>query len=134
MPRSLHPTALVTGANRGIGRAIAAGLKARGCTVTLGARSVAEGRAAAAELGVAFARIDLADPVDAARDQPGRLERPVVLRDEDRDLGLGVSQFPPLPGEHVDVEIGRGEDHVFDLCRNLAAPDRHLPQRFHGQP
>lgn len=62
MPRPLHPTALVTGANRGIGRAIAAGLKARGCAVTLGARSETEGRAAAADLGVAFARIDLADP------------------------------------------------------------------------
>jgi NAD(P)-dependent dehydrogenase (short-subunit alcohol dehydrogenase family) len=62
LTRPLHPTALVTGANRGIGRAIAAALKARGCRVTLGARSEAEGRAAAAELGVAFARIDLADP------------------------------------------------------------------------
>jgi NAD(P)-dependent dehydrogenase (short-subunit alcohol dehydrogenase family) len=62
MTRPQHPTALVTGANRGIGRAIAAGLKARGCAVTLGARSEAEGRAAAAELGVGFARIDLADP------------------------------------------------------------------------
>jgi NAD(P)-dependent dehydrogenase (short-subunit alcohol dehydrogenase family) len=62
MARPLHPTALVTGANRGIGRAIAAGLKARGCAVTLGARSEAEGRAAATELGVRFARIDLTEP------------------------------------------------------------------------
>ncbi|MFN3642896.1 MAG: SDR family NAD(P)-dependent oxidoreductase [Gemmobacter sp.] len=62
MPRPLHPTALVTGGNRGIGRAIAAGLKARGCAVTLGARDEAAGRHAAAELGTAFARLDLADP------------------------------------------------------------------------
>ena len=62
MTRPLHPTALVTGANRGIGLAIAAGLRARGCTVTLGARNPTEGRAAAASLGVAFARIDLSDP------------------------------------------------------------------------
>ena len=62
MTRPLHPTALVTGANRGIGRAIAAGLKARGCAVTLAARNEAEGRAAAAETGTAFARLDLADP------------------------------------------------------------------------
>jgi NAD(P)-dependent dehydrogenase (short-subunit alcohol dehydrogenase family) len=61
MTRPLHPTALVTGGNRGIGRAIVAGLKARGCKVTLGARSEDEGRAAAAELGVAFARLDLSD-------------------------------------------------------------------------
>jgi len=62
MPRPLHPTALVTGGNRGIGRAIVAGLKARGCAVTLGARSEAEGRAAAADLGVAFVHLDLTDP------------------------------------------------------------------------
>ena len=62
MPRPLHPTALVTGANRGIGRAIAAALKAKGATVTLAARSETEGRKAAADLGVTFARIDLADP------------------------------------------------------------------------
>ncbi len=62
MPRPLHPTALVTGANRGIGRAIAAALKARGCTVTLAARNADEGRKAAADLGLTFARIDLSDP------------------------------------------------------------------------
>lgn len=62
MPRPLHPTALVTGANRGIGRAIAAALKAKGALVTLAARDEAAGRAAAAQLGVAFARIDLSDP------------------------------------------------------------------------
>jgi NAD(P)-dependent dehydrogenase (short-subunit alcohol dehydrogenase family) len=62
MTRPLHPTALVTGANRGIGRAIAAGLKARGCAVTLSARDEASGRQAAAELGVGFVRLDLQDP------------------------------------------------------------------------
>ncbi len=62
MTRPLHPTALVTGANRGIGLAIAEGLKARGAIVTLAARFEPQGRAAAASLGVAFARIDLSDP------------------------------------------------------------------------
>jgi len=62
MPRPLHPSALVTGANRGIGRAIAAGLIAKGCTVTIGARDEAEGRAAAEAIGARFARIDLLDP------------------------------------------------------------------------
>ena len=62
MTRPLHPTALITGANRGIGKAIAAGLKARGASVTLAARDEASGRAAAAELGVGFALIDLTDP------------------------------------------------------------------------
>ncbi|WP_461472657.1 SDR family NAD(P)-dependent oxidoreductase [Pararhodobacter sp.] len=62
MTRPLHPTALVTGGNRGIGRAIAAGLKARGCNVTITARNADEGRDAAALLGVGFTRVDLTDP------------------------------------------------------------------------
>ena len=62
MPRPLHPTALVTGGNRGIGLAIAAGLKARGCLVTIGARSEDDGRRAAADVGCAYANVDLSNP------------------------------------------------------------------------
>lgn len=62
MTRPAQPTALVTGGNRGIGFAIAAGLKAQGCSVTLTARDEAEGRAVAAAIGCAYARLDLEDP------------------------------------------------------------------------
>ena len=62
MTRPLHPTALVTGANRGIGRAIAAGLIAKGCRVTIGARDGALGQAAAAELGCDWVHLDLEEP------------------------------------------------------------------------
>ncbi len=61
MPRPLHPTALVTGGNRGIGRAIAAGLMAKGCTVTIGARNPEDGRTTAAALGCLYSHIDLQD-------------------------------------------------------------------------
>jgi NAD(P)-dependent dehydrogenase (short-subunit alcohol dehydrogenase family) len=57
----LHPTALVTGGNRGIGRAIAAGLVARGVQVTIGSRILAEGQAAAQDLGCRSAHVDLTD-------------------------------------------------------------------------
>ncbi len=59
--RPLRPSALITGGNRGIGRAIAVGLKDKGCAVTIGARSEEEGRRAAFELGVSFVRIDLTE-------------------------------------------------------------------------
>lgn len=62
MTRPLHPSALVTGGNRGIGLAICKGLVARGCRVTLGARDEEAGRKAAAEVGCAFVRLDLTDP------------------------------------------------------------------------
>lgn len=62
MTRPLHPTALVTGGNRGIGLAICKALVARGCRVTLGSRDEERGRKAAAEAGCAYARLDLADP------------------------------------------------------------------------
>ena len=62
MTRPLHPSALVTGGNRGIGLAICKGLLARGCRVTLAARDEEAGRKAAAEAGCAFVRLDLSDP------------------------------------------------------------------------
>ena len=54
--------ALVTGGNRGIGRAIAAGLVARGCKVTITARDRGEGASVAAELGCDWAMADLKQP------------------------------------------------------------------------
>jgi NAD(P)-dependent dehydrogenase (short-subunit alcohol dehydrogenase family) len=60
--RPLHPTALVTGGNRGIGRAIAAGLIAKGCQVTIGARTPDQGQATAAALGCRSVHLDLNDP------------------------------------------------------------------------
>lgn len=61
MPRPLHPTALVTGGNRGIGQAIARGLIAKGARVTIGARS-GDGRAVASAMGASFVHLDLLDP------------------------------------------------------------------------
>ena len=63
--------ALVTGANRGIGKAIARGLVVRGFEVLLGARDLDEGREAAEEIGAEAVKLDLADPDDLGRVHDG---------------------------------------------------------------
>jgi 3-oxoacyl-[acyl-carrier protein] reductase len=61
-------TALVTGASRGIGRAIAAELAQAGAAVVLGYRSGRdEAEAFAAELGARAVQADVSSPDDAAR-------------------------------------------------------------------
>ncbi|PJI91326.1 short-subunit dehydrogenase [Yoonia maricola] len=55
-------TALVTGANRGIGKAIASALLHAGLEVRVGARDLAEGEAVAAEIGAQAMALDLTDP------------------------------------------------------------------------
>jgi NAD(P)-dependent dehydrogenase (short-subunit alcohol dehydrogenase family) len=73
-------TALVTGANRGIGREAAAQLAAAGLDVVLTARDGDAGRAAAADLGVRFEQLDVARD-ESVRDCAQRLEREGVAVD-----------------------------------------------------
>ena len=85
MADAQRPVAVVTGANRGIGREVARALATSGHRVVLGARDAARGEAAAAELGGASAGVvawalDVADDgsVQAAaawvRDSLGRCD------------------------------------------------------------
>jgi 3-oxoacyl-[acyl-carrier protein] reductase len=61
-------TALVTGASRGIGRAIAVELAAAGASVVVGYRSGKdEAEALAQEIGARAVQADVSDPADAAR-------------------------------------------------------------------
>jgi len=53
--------AVVTGANRGIGREVARQLAERGLDVVIGARDEAKGRAAAGDVGADFHPLDVAD-------------------------------------------------------------------------
>ena len=57
---------LVTGANKGIGREIAAQLAALGHTVVIGARNAEQGEEAAAELGADSVVLDVTDPASVA--------------------------------------------------------------------
>lgn len=53
--------ALVTGGNRGIGLAIATGLKARGLEVTIGSRDLEDGNTAVVGTGISCVALDVAD-------------------------------------------------------------------------
>ena len=76
MPR----TALVTGANRGIGLEAARHLGEAGLEVVLTARDPGAGRAAAAELGARFEQLDVASD-ESVRECAARLDRDGVAVD-----------------------------------------------------
>lgn len=70
-PGSARPLALVTGANRGIGREVVRQLVERGCDVVAGVRDPAAGERTATELDPGGARVtacplDIADPASIA--------------------------------------------------------------------
>ncbi|HEY4458948.1 MAG TPA: SDR family NAD(P)-dependent oxidoreductase [Pseudonocardiaceae bacterium] len=95
------PVALVTGANRGLGRAICQDLAARGLTVLLGARDPEAGILAAKELGVATQEIDVTDPVSisAAHDRiAARYGRLDVLVNN-----AGVFGTAAVDGDFADI-------------------------------
>ncbi len=107
--------ALVTGANRGIGRAIAAGLGNQGYGVIVGSRDLAEGRRVAAEIGARAVELDL--------NRPKTLERAVA---EAGDIDVLVNNAgvyfnePMLPhpghfGESLSVMV-EGPYHLIRLA------------------
>ncbi len=66
-------TALITGANKGIGYEIARQLGERGITAIVGARDEERGRAAAERLGQPYVRLDVTD--EAERPGRGQVDR-----------------------------------------------------------
>lgn len=59
--------ALITGANRGIGLAIARGLSDKGCDVLLGSRDLAAGERVASEIGAQAIELDVSNPASIQR-------------------------------------------------------------------
>lgn len=97
--------ALVTGANRGIGREVAGQLARRGYDVVVGARDAAKSNATAAELAdetgakVTALTLDVADPASIAQaarrlhDDPARLD--VLVNNAGVGSDFGVSGTAP---------------------------------------
>lgn len=113
---STKRVALVTGANKGIGKAIAAGLVRAGLDVLVGARDQARGRAAAAEIGGRFVQLDVLDDGSVGR----------ALFEVTRDFGrldvlvnnAGIAAGSPKPSATtVDDMRSVYESNVFAVVR-----------------
>jgi 3-oxoacyl-[acyl-carrier protein] reductase len=113
-------TALVTGASRGIGRAIASGLAAGGATVVIGYRSGKdEAEALAAELGGRAVHADVSNSDDAKRlvEEAGELDILVNNAGLTRD-GL----LARMSDDDWRTVIETNLSSVFYTCRAVCRP------------
>jgi 3-oxoacyl-[acyl-carrier protein] reductase len=111
-------TALVTGASRGIGKAIAAGLAEGGASVVLGYRSGAdEAEAVAAEIGGRAVQADVSRADDAKRlvEEAGDIDILVNNAGVTRD-GL----IARMPDEDWQVVLDTNLGGTFNTCRAVA--------------
>jgi 3-oxoacyl-[acyl-carrier protein] reductase len=113
-------TALVTGASRGIGRAIAIELAAAGASVVIGYRSgQAEAEALAVEIGARAVRADVSNADDARRlvEEAGDLDILVNNAGLTRD-GL----LARMPDDDWRTVIETNLSSVFYTCRAVCRP------------
>ncbi|MFC0039848.1 SDR family NAD(P)-dependent oxidoreductase [Actinomadura rayongensis] len=115
-----HRIALVTGANKGIGYEVAAGLAAGGMTVLLASRDPERGAKAAADLGGRVEPITLDVTDDASVAAAARLvaDRYGVLDVLVNNAGISGGHAPARPGD-ADVAALRDvfETNVFGVVR-----------------
>lgn len=83
---------LITGANKGLGKATARLLVEHGHTVYIGARSVARGRAAADEVGARFLQVDVTDDASVASAFAQLEALDVLINNAGIAGGLGVAE------------------------------------------
>jgi len=113
-------SALVTGASRGIGRAVAVELSGAGASVVIGYRSGRdEAEALAAELGARAVQADISSPDDAARlvQEAGDLDILVNNAGLTRD-GL----LARMPDDDWRTVIETNLSSVFYTCRAVCRP------------
>jgi len=133
----MEQTAIITGASRGLGRALAAGLVAAGWRVVLDARGGTELAAVVAELGPAAVGIpgDITDPAHRAE----LLATALALSDPDGGLDLVVNNAgilgpsPQPPMAQYPLAALREGDEV-NVLAPLALAQLALPalRRRHG--
>jgi 3-oxoacyl-[acyl-carrier protein] reductase len=113
-------TALVTGASRGIGRAIAEELARAGASVVVGYRSGREeAEAVAGEIGARAVQADVSSPEDAKRlvDDAGDVDILVNNAGLTRDTVL-----PRMSDDDWRVVLQTNLDSVFYTCRAVTRP------------
>jgi NAD(P)-dependent dehydrogenase (short-subunit alcohol dehydrogenase family) len=113
-------TALVTGANKGIGLEIVKQLIDKGITVHLGARDVEHGEKAAADTGARFVQLDVTDPASVRR-AAAAIDQLDVLVNNAGIIG-GHTQTPG--GADLDHVRRAFETNVFGV---IAVTDAFLP-------
>jgi NAD(P)-dependent dehydrogenase (short-subunit alcohol dehydrogenase family) len=104
-------TALVTGANKGIGLEIVKQLLAKGVDVYLGARDAERGEKAAADTGARFVQLDVTDP-ESVRRAADELDQLDVLVNNAGVIG-GQEQAPG--SADLDVVRRAFETNVFGV-------------------
>ncbi|MEX0345165.1 MAG: SDR family NAD(P)-dependent oxidoreductase [Rhizobiaceae bacterium] len=98
--------ALVTGGNRGIGFAIAEGLKARGVDVIIGARDPVAGQSAAEKISCSAVELDVssADSIDRAVGETGPFD--ILVNNAGVLFNEGILQSPDHFAESMAVMVG----------------------------
>jgi len=89
--------ALVTGANKGIGKEIAKGLIARGVSVYIGARDEGRGKKAAKEIGAKFVQLDVTSAESIAKAAASLPSLDILVNNAGIavDAGMGISDAKP---------------------------------------
>jgi len=122
-------TALVTGANKGIGLEIVKQLVDRGMTVYLGARDPERGEKAAADTGARYVQLDVTDPASVRRAADSIDDLDVLVN----NAGITGGRMNE-PGD-VDLDSVRAafETNVFGVITVTEAFLPHLRRADHGR-